>query len=278
MRALLAAALLLTLAFAGCADGGGDGDKSSTTTSPSASGSASKSGTKSSTGSSTATGTGAPGNRAPTGQLAASLENGSIPLRVNFTLNGTDADGDALSWSLSFGDGNATQGSALPATAAHNYTRVGNFTVRYNVTDGKANATYNVTIRVGAGGSAGGVTAVFVEGQAVPSNPINSAMIPNVGYAGATGCAGYWDGTSGFDCVFFELLADYAGKSFTATADAGNPDLEFWPVCDPAEVFAVAGFAVDGPESGVIPDGALCVVIWNGEPSTDTPTHTFTVL
>lgn len=280
VRVLLAVVLLTCLAFAGCSSGGAEDGEDTSSSSASSSGTGSKSGTKSGSGtaSSSGTGTGQPSNKAPTGRLAASVANGTTPLSVNFTLEGSDADGDALSWSLAFGDGASENGTALPANVTHAFAAAGNYTVTYNLTDGKASASYNVTIRVAAGGPGGGsTTAVFTEAQEYPSNPVNSLVIPNVGYAGATGCAGYWDGTSGVDCVFFELEAAWAGKAFTATADAGNPDLEFWPVCDPTEVFAVAGFNAAGPESGAIPSGALCVVIWNGEPGIATPTHTFTI-
>lgn len=196
---------------------------------------------------------------------------------VNFTLAGSDPDGDPLTWTLSFGDGNATNGTLLPGNESHEYGEAGNYSVVFVLSDGRLNATYNVTIQVQPGGGAA-FTAVFTEGQVVPSNPLNSAMIPMVGYAGGTGCAGFWDGTSGFDCVFFELEAAWAGKAFTATADTGNPDLEFWEVCDPSDIFATAGFATAGPEAGTIPADAGCVVIWNGEASAATPTYTFTVV
>lgn len=276
MRILLVLLLALALAMAGCSSKSpdkGDSSSSSSSTSSSSSGTSSSSGSSSSSG----TPTGGPSNRAPSGALAASSLNGTLPLQVNFTLSGSDPDDDALSWTLAFGDGNVTNGTALPATASHSYGAAGNYSAIYVLSDGKLNATYNVTIQVLPGGGAA-FTAVFTEGQDFPSNPLNSAMIPNVGYAGGTGCVGFWDGTSGVDCVFFELEAAWKGKAFTATADTGNPDLEFWPACDPSEVFAVAGYAVAGPESGTIPDGALCVVTWNGAASAATPVYTFTVV
>lgn len=152
MRAILAVALLLTLVLAGCASKGGGGkDDDGTTPTGTASGTATGSGTSSAsqtgTASSTSTGTGGPANRAPSGAIAVVLNGTS----ARFNLTGSDLDGDALSWTLDFGDGNATDGSSLPANVTHLY-EAGNFTVVYNVTDGQATTTYNATIAVNATG------------------------------------------------------------------------------------------------------------------------------
>ena len=68
--------------------------------------------------------------------------------KATFNLTGSDADSDPLVWDLDFGDGNATNGTSLPATVMHNYTKTGNLTVVFSVTDGKAPASYNVTVKV----------------------------------------------------------------------------------------------------------------------------------
>lgn len=72
---------------------------------------------------------------------------------VNFTLDGQDADGDALNWTLSFGDGNQTNGTQLPTTVAHNFTASGAFNVTYTLTDGRNSTVYNTRIN-GTGGVA----------------------------------------------------------------------------------------------------------------------------
>lgn len=89
-------------------------------------------------------------NAPPTADLAADATNGSAPLTVNFTLDGSDDDGDELSWTLDLGDGNDTDGVGLPATVAHNFAISGNYTVVLQVTDGTDTATANVTITVEA--------------------------------------------------------------------------------------------------------------------------------
>jgi PKD repeat protein len=98
-------------------------------------------------------------NRAPTGSLNVSALNGSVPLTVNFTLNGTDLDGDALNWTLSFGDGNSTNGTELPAQVAHNFTAPGSFNVTLNLTDG-LNSTLYTTVIVASNGTAGAAAEV----------------------------------------------------------------------------------------------------------------------
>ncbi|HJQ93604.1 MAG TPA: PKD domain-containing protein [Candidatus Thermoplasmatota archaeon] len=162
MRTLLAIASLafLTVAFAGCAEDAErypDGvPQSSTSRSSSATGSA----TTTSTGSSTGTSTGPSGNgtnQAPTANLTAAPLNGSSPLNVTFSIDGDDADGGNLTWSLALGDGNRTNGTSFPATFNHTYNQTGNFTAILTVSDDFTVGTASVVIQV-QGGS--GVPAV----------------------------------------------------------------------------------------------------------------------
>ncbi|MEA3143945.1 MAG: hypothetical protein QOG31_1269 [Thermoplasmata archaeon] len=85
---------------------------------------------------------------APTAAIAASAVNGTAPLNVTFALTGSDGDGDALNWTLTYGDGNQTVGGGLPANATHGFHLGGNFTVTLFVTDGHGNATATVLVRV----------------------------------------------------------------------------------------------------------------------------------
>lgn len=78
-----------------------------------------------------------PANGPPVATLAASVPGGALPLRVNFTLAGSDPDQDPLNWTLAFGDGSANlTGRDLPATVLHDYTAAGLHRVVLNVTDG----------------------------------------------------------------------------------------------------------------------------------------------
>ncbi|MHB1260579.1 MAG: PKD domain-containing protein [Thermoplasmatota archaeon] len=276
--ALLATLTIVAMAFAGCTgDGNGDGDSSSSSSSTSRSSSTSTSTSRSATsttGSSTTTSTG-PSNRAPSGSISVAV-NGT---NATFALTGSDPDGDTIVWDLTFGDGNSTNGTALPTNVTHVYSASGNFTANFTVTDGKSPVTYDLVVPVAGGGSAG---IVFAQKQAFPSNPASSQVIPtplgNV-FAGAAACAGFYADENGQDCVWFALDAAFEGRAFTITASAGDPDYEFWPACDPTDAMnpAFAGSTAAGPEAGTIPAGTGCVVIWTKSPP-DAPTHTFTVL
>jgi hypothetical protein len=165
MRTLAAVALASLLAFslAGCADDVErypDGLPATSTTSRSATstgtGSANATATGTSTASSSSTG---PSNAPPVANVTAVPTNGTVPLNVTFSLSASDADGDALSWTLVFGDGNQTTGMALPATVVHSYTTPGSRTATFSVSDGQANATSRVVIQAAAAGEGGGAPA-----------------------------------------------------------------------------------------------------------------------
>ena len=55
---------------------------------------------------------------------------------------------DHLNWTLAFGDGNRTAGSGLPANVTHAYRLGGNLTAALVVTDGHANATASLLLRI----------------------------------------------------------------------------------------------------------------------------------
>ena len=95
-----------------------------------------------------------PGNRPPAVEGAAVPASGKAPLAVRFTANGSDPDGDALTYRWDFGDGSPV---AAGRSARHTYTRNGVFTATVTATDrGGLTATDEVTITVGnpAGGQA----------------------------------------------------------------------------------------------------------------------------
>ncbi|HUR61116.1 MAG TPA: PKD domain-containing protein [Candidatus Thermoplasmatota archaeon] len=145
--ALLAAALLL----AGCA-GSSTGTTSTTSKGGVSSGAA---GTASApTTSGTAAGTGG-SNHAPTATLTVVNSTGNAPFNATFKLEGSDPDGDALTYTLAFGDGGANAtGTTLPTTVVHAFAAKGNFTAALTVTDGKLTALRRANVTVLAGGPA----------------------------------------------------------------------------------------------------------------------------
>lgn len=159
----LAIVTVVSLALAGCSDGG-DQDGGSTTSSSSSTG-----GSSSSTTSSTDSTSAAPAaNRAPTGTVSAAV-NGT---NATFTMNGTDLDGDELTWTLDFGDGAAANGTDLPATSQHAYT-VGNYTANLTISDGEAQSSYEVAVVVAAGAAGGSQEAA---GDWVAGSLINGCL------------------------------------------------------------------------------------------------------
>ena len=271
--AFLATLTFVAMAFAGCSDGGDDGDGTTTSTSASRSStsatatSTSRSSSSSSSASSTS---GAPSNAAPSGSISASI-NGT---NATFSLNGTDPDGDALSWELDFGDGSTpATGDTLPATSSHPYA-IGNHTANFTLSDGTASKSYEVAVAV-AGGSAAGpfVFAGDVEQDcATPcelGTPVGSPPVP---LPGSKGCLGFKADMQGLDCLWTPLGPELADLPFTLVSTAGDPDLEFLDTCDPVEGASLGTAYNAGPEAGFVPAGAGCAVLWefNAAPSTIT--------
>jgi PKD repeat protein len=87
-----------------------------------------------------------PGNAAPSVDASADPGSGPAPLNVRFTSQGTDPDGDRLTYEWDFDDG-----SAKPATrnARHTYTAAGTYDATVTVTDPSgASDTATVTVTV----------------------------------------------------------------------------------------------------------------------------------
>lgn len=77
-----------------------------------------------------------PGNQAPVVELEASATAGKAPLEVAFRASAADPNGDALSYSWSFGDG-TTVAAGVGATQTHAFTATGSYAVVVTVDDGK---------------------------------------------------------------------------------------------------------------------------------------------
>ncbi len=74
---------------------------------------------------------------------------GTFPLAVQFKMNATDQDKDALTFKLNFGDGTTELTGSLPrGNITHTFTTKANFTVKFTATDGKlsVNKTVKVTV------------------------------------------------------------------------------------------------------------------------------------
>ena len=91
-----------------------------------------------------------PGNGSPVARVSSSPASGAAPLAVDFDGRASsDPDGDPLTYTWDFGDGNPT---ATGATARHTYTQSGVFTARLTVDDGRG-ARDSATTSISTSGS-----------------------------------------------------------------------------------------------------------------------------
>jgi len=293
MRALLVLLAALALLLAGCSS-----SPSSTSSSGKASSGASSTGPLGSHssapgggsggGSSSGGPTGSPSsggsggaNHAPviTG-FAASVATGPPPLAVNFTFVASDADHDALTWRLAFGDATTdATGSGVNATVKHTFSAVGNYTAKLTVGDGKAFANKTAVIHVASSGGTVTVTGDVKVNCSTACDGCDPAgmLCPGAPAPGGLGCASYASDMPGTDCTWFTIPASADGAPFTVTSTAGDPDIEFWDSCDYAGGASVSASLSVGPESGTIPSGTGCIVAWefNLAPSGSTITLTY---
>ncbi|MFJ7493599.1 ThuA domain-containing protein [Streptomyces sp. NPDC097727] len=101
----------------------------------------------------------AQGQRAPVAKATASATDGPVPLKVDFTSEGSnDPDGDTLSYAWDF-DGDGTYDST-DANPSHTYTVKGDFAAQLKVTDSTGKSGY-ANIPVTAGNTAPKVTIDF---------------------------------------------------------------------------------------------------------------------
>jgi PKD repeat protein len=193
---LLSLALAATLILSGCTSKSdtstsatGTSDTSSSGTGTNGSG-ASGSGTSSSSGAPSSTSSGARANAAPViNVFSVNKTAGAAPLKVSFKVNATDANKDALTYVLAFGDKTSNSTGSLPTgNVTHTFTAAGNYTVKLVVSDGKLAANQTVVIKVAASGSSasGGPSTTYTchtaAGDATPSVPV----VGSVGVSGGT--------------------------------------------------------------------------------------------
>lgn len=259
----------LTLVLAGCAgndetttDGSGTTSAGPGTTvdnTPSSSGSTSGGPGSSTTGQTSA------GNSAPSGSLKASIKQGEAPLLVNFTLGGADPDGDDLAWTLDVDDdGTPDAQAAAPATfpveTNFTYTAAGVFNVTYRVTDGAKTAIYHVLITVTVTAPPPGPTWTPIHEERDVSLPCTQCS-----GVGSPASIGFNVGNDGLDATWVDLPPEAAGHAFLVDGGAADPDGEFLTECDPAAAPVGPFLGAIGNESGEVPEGAGCLVVWSFE-------------
>ena len=85
-----------------------------------------------------------PANQPPVASPTAMPNTGPAPLTVQFASNASDPDGDALTYTWSFGDG----ATSMASDPAHTYETAGSFVAELTVSDGQATASASLTIIV----------------------------------------------------------------------------------------------------------------------------------
>ena len=112
-------------------------------------------------------------NRPPSATMTATPTAGAAPLAVNFSGAGSaDPDGNALTYSWNYGDGTAATPFTSSVTAAHTYTRAGDFTARLTVRD--------------TGGLTGTASTVVHPGDAAPVVTITAPTAAQLFTVGGT--------------------------------------------------------------------------------------------
>jgi PKD repeat protein len=242
MRAVLVLSMLALVAFAGC----GSKEPAAATDVPlptTIDGTGAPMPTNGSGPSPTATPT---ANHAPTaGVNVTGPSSGSVPLNATFTVTGTDPDGDTLSWTVAFGDGGKANGTVLPATIKHTFSKGGNFTVRLNVTDGKSSATATTLVTTHM--------AVLAPDQELELKWTTDGA----GCGDAPASMMFGTPTDGVVWKQFDVDATTIGQPMTATGTATSPVFVFQVAYYGADDKVIEKFTGGPTLSGVVSAGAV---------------------
>lgn len=195
-------------------------------------------------------------NTPPVANLTADVLNGTAPLSVNFTINGTDTDGDNLTWTLLVNGTVLANGTQLPATVSYNFTEAGNWTVLVQVSDGIETVETSLVVAVAAAASgAAPFAGITFEGDVLL--PIGA----NLGAGDVNDyCKGLRLEEQGLDCVWFEITPEMWGLPFTSSSTGEETDLRFTEGCSNDDA-NVQSFLTVGNEAGQVPEGAGCLIV-----------------
>lgn len=190
-------------------------------------------------------------NRAPIAIFEADVLNGTAPLLVNFTIDASDMDGDNMTWAIAQNGTEVLNGTEFPA--AFNLTLLaGNHTVALTVSDGTNDTVEILNFTV--------LEAVQVEpafeqvrlSQAITLACPNCWLGPD---SGESKCVGLHAGMNGVDCAYWEVDPAWFGQPYTI-GGLFLPSGIFWESCD-----GTGYIQWDFASSGVIPEGAGCIVV-----------------
>ena len=192
-----------------------------------------------------------PVNQPPVASATANPQQGTAPLTVNLNGSATDPEGDSLSYSWDFGDGN----TANNASATHIYTSAGTYIATLTVTDSANNMdTVSFTITVSQADNQPPVASATVnplQGSAPLTVNLNgSATDPegdNLSYSWDFG-----DGNASNDAVTTHTYSNAGTYSviLTVTDSAGNTDIAT-VVVTVTDSNAVTAYVLDAASSSL---------------------------
>ncbi|HLE47949.1 MAG TPA: hypothetical protein VI818_06600 [Candidatus Thermoplasmatota archaeon] len=197
---------------------------------------------------------------APVANLTADVLNGTAPLVVNFTL--ANDGGNLSAWVLSYGEGNATNGTELGVVA---FTFV-------------AAGAYNATLMLeGPGGNSSATLSITVSATEAPQIPppskvkFNSGPVTGcVSEAGYKNCPAYVRGpaNSQYLGLWITLEPGHVGMNFATTSFGGDSDGWIFTSATGDSIKDVSNSG--GEAKGVVPPGAkyILIVSW-ATPSDD---------
>lgn len=203
---------------------------------------------------------------APTAaNLSATPMSGAAPLKVNFTMK-NDGAGEPKNWTLSYGDGNGTNGTKLPANASYTYPKAGDYSALFviHAKDGTS-SNDSVAIKVTAATKPAGSSATG--GPPSKTSYTSGPLVGCVSEIGAGNCGAVVRGTT--DTVFglwIMIEPGHVGMNFTATGGFLG-DSDAWFFDDPKKAPLADDVNNGGKEAGgKVPLAAkwLLVFPWAG--------------
>ena len=177
---------------------------------------------------------------------------GLFPLKVQFKMNATDQDKDALTFKLNFADGTTELTGTLPsANLTHTFTAKGNYTVKFTASDGKASV--NKTLKITVTAPVSGTPTVIHDWTLTWQ-------------LGAPGCAlvATAEGDSAYGAAR-NVLPEASGKTYTATFGAdppGNVGNEFFFTAGGTRGSAISATG-GAAKTGTVPPGTTLVAFRN---------------
>lgn len=251
---LLSSVLVLSTLFGGCV-GGEEKDADPTTSD--APGPSDSAGTSSSPGTSPVADE---NNTAPNLTFTPSVANGSAPINITFTLDASDGEGDALTWTIDADgdgetDGNGTSDD-LPAEFNFTFAAPGVFNATFVASDGELEANKTIAIEIVEGVPAftdlsfsgtisglwvGDVTGVTGQGAYLPPDGEDVHTFDLTAAPTKMTVSLSWDGMQGYDLDLILFSPDGEEVARATSVNIPGDDAEEPIIVEDATILAKSG-------------------------------------